>query len=278
MSLLVTLLKIETIKTVRRFGFWITLLALGGFLVLVHGGTYYGAVQVGEPPPHLPDAWWGGIFNISPLAGFFGAVALILLVASEFSWNTARQNVIDGLSKDQFFLAKLLLVPVMALLVLGVQLGVGGATALLGNLHLGEPAWPPLRWLHLGFMTGLLVQFTGFLALAFLAAMIARSAGGAMGLFLLYAAVLEQILSGLLRRWEGWSATAADLLPVSAFSEVARPEVWDAEVLAAAAQRAAAQGQPPPEVLGAPASVGIALGWIGALVLLALLVYRRRDL
>lgn len=278
MRLLGTLLRIETIKTLRRFGFWMTVLTLAGLLVIIHGGGYYGAVQAGHPPPHLPDAWGSVALGAGPLAGIFGSVALILLVAAEFSWKTARQNVIDGLSKEQFFLGKLLLVPGLTLVFCSVQLGIGGGAALLGNLHLGRAPWPPVEPVHLGLVTGLGLQAAGFLTLAFLAAMIARTSGGAMGLFLLWAAVLEQLLAQLLREREGWLEAAADFLPVTVFTAVARAEVWSPEAMAAAVERAASQGRPPPEVLGAPVSVALAAGWIGALVLLSFAVYRRRDL
>lgn len=278
MTLLRTLVRIETIKALRRFGFWLTVAALGGVLVIVFGSEYYGALRTGNPPPRLPDAWEAVAAGLGPVAAIFGSVALILLVAAEFSWKTARQNVIDGLSKDQFFLGKLLLVPGLAVAVCGVQLGLGGAAGLAGSLHLGGVEWPLFRVVDLGIFAGFFLQALGFLSLAFLAAMIARSAGGAMGIFLLYAAVLEPLLGQALRPRGGWLEALADLLPIGAFSGVNRVIVWDPEALAAAVEQASAQGRPRPEVLAAPAAVAVTLAWVAVLALLAYVAYRRRDL
>ena len=81
------------------------------------------------------------------MVGFiFAAVLVILLVAAEFGWRTARQNVIDGLSKTQWFAAKVLLLPLLTALFLALRVLVGGTLALAGtDLSAGATLFGPAQ-------------------------------------------------------------------------------------------------------------------------------------
>jgi hypothetical protein len=48
------------------------------------------------------------------IASIFGVVLIVLMVCNEFGWKTSRQNIIDGLSKPQWFAGKALLIPTVA--------------------------------------------------------------------------------------------------------------------------------------------------------------------
>src|SRR5690606_11850382 len=115
------LFRTEMIKVRRRPAFWVAVLALLAALALTYGIRLHASVKHGRTPAPLPEAWEGILLGTGPLPALLAAVALILLTASEFSWRTARQNVIDGLSKNEWFLAKLLLLPFLATVFLGVQ-------------------------------------------------------------------------------------------------------------------------------------------------------------
>ncbi|MBK9980304.1 MAG: hypothetical protein IPP20_20760 [Gemmatimonadetes bacterium] len=71
------------------------------------------------------------------LAAFFASIVLILLVSSEFTWRTSRQNVIDGLSKEEFFGAKLFLLPGVGLFFFIVMVLVAGGFAFAGTVAKG---------------------------------------------------------------------------------------------------------------------------------------------
>lgn len=113
-----TLFEIEFIKTTRRAAFWITagIYTLFAILILSFLVFVAQAVSVNNQKVllRLPDGWASLIGLFKWFSTIYVPVTITLLVASEFTYRTARQNIIDGLSKEEFFLAKLfplLLVP-----------------------------------------------------------------------------------------------------------------------------------------------------------------------
>ena len=119
--ILQVLLKNEFIKTSRRLAFWVTLGMWALMNTMGWGGNWWRARNNPERTFGLPDAW-GEIFEFEMvmMCMVFGCAVMILLVSNEFSWRTARQNVIDGLTKEQFFLAKLLTLPLVALVFMSL--------------------------------------------------------------------------------------------------------------------------------------------------------------
>ncbi|MCB0491188.1 MAG: hypothetical protein KDC93_02110 [Cyclobacteriaceae bacterium] len=76
---------------------------------LVSMGASFGAeINITRIPfYHFPDVWQ----NITFVSGFFKAILSFMVVISitnEFSYRTVRQNVIDGLSRSQFLISKVL--------------------------------------------------------------------------------------------------------------------------------------------------------------------------
>ena len=103
----------EMRKMWKRPATWVTLGLFGLMTVADLIGEYRRARKDPDDPFFLPDAW-SQILGEEVMVGFiFASVLVILLVAAEFSWRTARQNVIDGLSKTQWYWAKVLLIPIL---------------------------------------------------------------------------------------------------------------------------------------------------------------------
>lgn len=129
-----TLVRIELIKTLRRKAFWLWL----GFLTLIATiglGSDLVTGQRGNGPPFVPPfAWSMSIQNLGPMPGVFLSLAVIMLITSEYGWRTARQNVIDGLSKEQFFTAKWLMTLMVTLAFVGMALTVSTSVAVYGRL------------------------------------------------------------------------------------------------------------------------------------------------
>ncbi|MBX2911052.1 MAG: ABC transporter permease [Cyclobacteriaceae bacterium] len=76
---------------------------------LVRMGASFGTeINVSRIPLyHFPDVWQ----NITFVSGFFKAILAFMVVISitnEFTYRTIRQNVIDGLSRYQFLVSKVL--------------------------------------------------------------------------------------------------------------------------------------------------------------------------
>ncbi len=254
----------EFIKTRRRVAFWVAFGGFGGLLTLVFMGMHVQGVVRPDRAFALPGAWNEIIGGPGVMSAFFGSMALVLLVASEFTWRTARQNVIDGLSKEEFFAAKLLLVPVVGIAFFVAMLLIGGGIALSGTPGAGETL---VRGADLRYMGGALVGLFGWIALAFLLAMTIRSSGPAIGVFFLYFLV-EQIVGQLIARIGPTAAMVTRYFPVAVFNALWRPQSYSAV-------RTIPIGPPP---IGAATLMAVGAAYVALFVLAAFVLYRRRDL
>lgn len=150
---MIRLLQIEWYKIRNHRFFWI---GIGLFLILlVSTLSFFGKLSLfgtGQPPAeedmdmmammipaNLEEAGFYAIpyiwQNISYLAGFFKfipAFLLLFFISSEFEFRTYRQNVIDGLSVNQFFISKFSTVVFFSLLALAALTLTGIA---LGYYH-----------------------------------------------------------------------------------------------------------------------------------------------
>src|SRR5690606_28474416 len=127
--------------------------------------------------------------DIGPLAPFFASILVILLVTAEFSYRTARQNVIDGLSKEAWFAGKLLLVPAMVAVFIGLQIGMGGGAASFGGIDGGLARRTDVL-IVAGYTLGVIMLTSG----AFMTAMLVRGSGAAMAAFFFYVTLLEMLI------------------------------------------------------------------------------------
>lgn len=266
----------EMRKMWKRPATWVTL-GLFGFVTFADLiGAYRNGRRDPEDPFLLPDAW-GQILGQELVLGFiFAAVLVILLVAAEFSWRTARQNIIDGLSKTQWYSSKVLLIPLLSALFLGARVVIGGSFALAGtDLSAGATLFGTPQLSALG---GMFVTSLGYGSLALFAAVAFRSSGPAMAVWFGWIAFLETLLvGGLGRLFEGLQP-ALRWAPVMTFNRLRDYIQYDPEALRRAAEWAVQNDRPVPE----PSSLGPAFAgsfaWIALLLLVGWLWYCRRDL
>src|SRR5690554_1564066 len=122
------LVKLEFLKLKTNRAFWILLgiyflalivFAFSGGIILKYlendGVNYQGLSPVMLPIYDFEDiwqnlAWLGYLFKIFP------ALLIIISITNEFQFKTHRQNIIDGLSRMEFFLSKLSFAIFLALL------------------------------------------------------------------------------------------------------------------------------------------------------------------
>src|SRR3970040_892326 len=99
------LYKIELFKMVKRLAFWVTLIFFATLTAFFFGSEFYNSRQytAGNWYFSFPSAWPMVLSEGSQMVGIFTAALAALLIASEFDWRTSRQNIIDGLSKGQWF-------------------------------------------------------------------------------------------------------------------------------------------------------------------------------
>jgi len=115
-----------------------------------------------------------------------------MFITNEYSYKTHRQNIIDGWSRNQFLLAKMIDVLIVSLVVTVLYVIVA---FILGNVNKGTTEVNVLtntRYIGLFF----LLNFSQ-LSIAFLIAFLVRKAFIALGLFVFYFFPLEPLLVAL---------------------------------------------------------------------------------
>ena len=119
------------------------------------------------------------------MASIFGAVLVALTVSSEFEWRTSRQSIMDGLTRGEWLLGKLLLLPAVAGALYGTQIALGTGLAFL-DTHATHKAlfYPTLTYLYAGI--GVYIGMCCYAAIALLISLLVRSSGPAIGLTLIY--------------------------------------------------------------------------------------------
>ncbi len=209
------LLYIEWLKLKHYRTFWI----LSALFVLSLYGVNYIVFEVqrqaftqqdsmtsaflGNPPFRFPEVWQT-VSYISSFLLFFPGLIIIILMTNEFSFKTHRQNVIDGLSRDQFILVKALLAALIAfasaiiVFVMALLFGWREGSASL-NLHQSQ------------YLVYYFVQALSYTMLALLVAVLFRRSGISIGVYFLYAVVLEEALVKVVRFYVG---DAAQYLPL----------------------------------------------------------------
>jgi ABC-type transport system involved in multi-copper enzyme maturation permease subunit len=272
------LFQTEWIKARSRLAARIPVLVFTGFMLLLFGGPFYQALQKGSKLPAFPGEWSTILTDMPPLGSFFVAVVLMLLISSEFTWRTARQNIIDGLSREEWFRAKLILLPIVVILFLALQVTIGGSFALIGT-WLSTTTEPLMSAIDLASLGGLALAIFGMGSLAFMLAFLTRNSGSAISLFFLYVTIGEGILVMLIRQRIQALAPATRYFPASVFMKLQDRLTYDPVFLERMTTAALEAGRTPPQI---PPSLSlmVPLAFIYSLTFIAIAynVYRRRDL
>lgn len=281
----------ESLKLRRRPAVWVLGLVWLAFAVLVGYVVVYVAF-VNTPPPALPDDMPAEQreqirqqerqFQQDQLASLLpervasgvmtsftqlgGAIALILgtlAVGAEYGWGTLKTVLTQRPGRGQVFGGKLAALGVaLVLLLLLVSVGSAAASYAVAGLE-GEAAeWPPAGELLRAFGAGVLIM-TLWGAFGALLATLFRSTALAVGLGLVYLLVLESVFLGLPIQNEAFRNTReffpgqnstflADSFVEGVFAPPDPPvDAWQAALVVAA--------------------------YATAFVLIAVLLFRRRD-
>lgn len=121
---------------------------------------------------HFPDVWTNLIW-CSGLLKVVLAIMVVISVTNEFTYRTVRQNIIDGLSRSQFLLSKILtnvllsLMSVVMIFVIGLVTGLIYSPLIDFDLIATDLEFFPAYFLEIFFflsyalMLGVLVQRSG---------------------------------------------------------------------------------------------------------------------
>jgi hypothetical protein len=231
------LLQVEWLKIRRRAAFWVSLLFYFGLLTFLFGMMYRSQLRRPDRPPAflLPGAWPEIAQMTSAIGGVVVTIAVILLTASEKTWRTERQNVIDGLSRDQYFLGKFFLLLSLPLIVWAGTIALTSTFALITRGG-RQPDAALLDAVSARLLGGLLVRLVFLAAIAFCFALIATGSGPALAFVLLLLIVQQPIAELFLERGGIW-IDVARYLPDRIMDSLTTRMIYDPEQLAAANER-----------------------------------------
>lgn len=141
----------------------------------------------------FPNVWkylgyignWIGFFFL----GFMGVLAM----TNEYGNKTLRQNIITGLSRKDFFAAKVVFIAAISLGAAAYYFLVGTT---IGLIH-ADPFYLDFYTKELGYIPRYFLMSFGYMSLGLLIGTLVRKTGFAVFLFLAYGVFIEQILRGL---------------------------------------------------------------------------------
>ncbi|MDB5210953.1 MAG: hypothetical protein JWQ30_1780 [Sediminibacterium sp.] len=198
------LIKIEWLKIKKYPAFWWML----GIVALTYPGlnmilyyAYTEAVTGKEMtnnaakfllgnPFSFPEAWHTVAF-FSSIFVLLPSILVIMLVTNEYSFKTHRQNIIDGWSRSQFITSKLFDVLIVSVIATLVYVLVAASYGVYADRSSVSQWNDQLQYIPL-----FLLQTFSQLSIAFLLGYLVKKAFIALGIFLFYYMIVENIAVG----------------------------------------------------------------------------------
>lgn len=199
-------LQIEWMKIRPYRTFWI----LGGlYLVGIFGANYIAyriqeaiyeekaakgmaEMLIGNKPYAFPNVWQMTSWVSSWLLIIPGLL-LIIVMSNEYTYKTHRQNIIDGWSRKQFISVKL----AMAVIAAVFSTVVVAITATIFGFVNGAP-FSTEKFINIFYF---FIQALSYSLVALLIAILVKRGGLAMGIYFLYALLIENLIAALLNKY-----------------------------------------------------------------------------
>lgn len=144
-------------------------------------------------PFELPETFHTTAF-FSSIFVFIPAIVVIMLITNEYTYKTSRQNIIDGWSRNNFLLGKFFNVLIISLLVSVLFTAI---SIIIGQIATTKEVPDP--WSQSKYIWLFALQTFSQLSLAFLVGFLIRRSFIALGVFVFYFIILENIAVGLSR-------------------------------------------------------------------------------
>ncbi len=192
---MIHLLKVEWLKVKNYRAFWIFLALYLLGLFSINYISYQFQVQVktqnvpfeifgyGFPKVYQTIAW------VSSWLLYFPGMLMILIISNEYTFKTHRQNIIDGLTRQQFILAKILFGVLIAVIT---AICCAIIAMYFGSVFSGSVSFDGIQYIGYSF-----IQTLDYLLFAMILAVLLRRSGLAMAVFFLYGLVFEQLIGGI---------------------------------------------------------------------------------
>lgn len=219
------LIKIEYLKLKHSKSMWVlvTLYLLAVVGISLSAGLFLeyladqGISRRGIDPTIFPiydfEDIWHNLAYLGYFFKIFPAFLIVISICNEFSYKTHRQNIIDGLSRTEFFLSKLSFAAFLAilsallLLVLGLVLGYARSDTTSASAI----------FRHIGFVPAHAFQLFLYFLFAMFAAIVIRKTGYTIVFLLMYTMMIEPVAWAFLHYKE---VPFADYLPLESISAI----------------------------------------------------------
>lgn len=199
-------LKLEWLKVRNYRIFWIlTGMYLLALLVITSGSVFFlewlkseGADFRGIDPTivpiyDFPDIWQNTTY-LGSYVIFLLAFIVIISVNNDLTYHTLRQHIIDGISKKEYLISKMLMIIVMAtvstLLIFFAGLVNG---AIYSHVWGAEYIFQDME-----FLAAFFYQIVIYCAMAFLLALVIKKTGFAIVVLFLYAFMFEPVITAIM--------------------------------------------------------------------------------
>jgi ABC-type transport system involved in multi-copper enzyme maturation permease subunit len=227
---MVKLLKIEFKKIMTYKVFWILMGLYFFFLILgiltagLTINSWIDNINKQSPIlfPHItiyffPDIWENVAFFASlRYILILPATVIIILITNEFTNKTIRQNIVIGMSRQEFLLSKLQLIFIISLIITFI-LVLG--TFILGMVNTGSPDMA-MVFKKISFTGGFFIQFFSFLVFAFFLGFLLRNTGLSIAIFTLYALIIEPVIYFILKIPKLQPNNISQFLPVNSVTRI----------------------------------------------------------
>ncbi len=199
-------IKLEWLKIRNYRVFWIllgmyllalTVISSGGVFLLEwlknQGADFNGIDPTIVPIYDFPDIWQNMTY-LGSYAKILLAFIVIISVNNDVTYNTLRQNIIDGISKRRYLAGKLMLIVILAV-VSTLFLFLNGLITGSVYSHVWEARF---IFDEMEFLFAYFLDIVVYCSLAFLLALIIKKAGFVIVLLFLYSMMFEPIASAIL--------------------------------------------------------------------------------
>ncbi|MDR2286198.1 MAG: ABC transporter permease [Prevotellaceae bacterium] len=210
------LLSIEFLKLQRNRSFLILTLL---FVISIFGINYI-ILEIVKNIYINDKITFSNVWEFVPYATSYLLVIpgfiMIMHTCSEYTYRTHRQNVIDGLSRNQYVTTKILFIIILALFSTIATI----ITTLITGISLGiDISFESFRYIYYFF-----VQATTYISFAFLFALLFKKTGLTIGLFFVYSLIIENILEKYINQIHIGIDKIGEFLPLSSSEHLLMPD------------------------------------------------------
>ncbi|MEP6616124.1 MAG: ABC transporter permease [Ginsengibacter sp.] len=193
------LLRIEWMKIKGYRTFWVLTTLFLISIVGINFSAYYLKQETTQnnaqvnmimgAPFSFPNVWHT-VSYLSAFLLFIPGLIIITSVTNEYTYKTTRQNIIDGWSRKQFIHVKIALV----ILLSAISSVVVFLTAVLfGSISEGH-----FSLLNIEFIGYYFIQALSYSMVALILSLLIKRSGFAIGIFFIYAGIIENVLGAFL--------------------------------------------------------------------------------